>query len=118
MQKQSSGNVSELFSRILTRHLKELNNGKILQDSDLEEIITIEELINWEVWSSMLKGIINIKHKQLRNNEGKSYTKLERCMEFGNRWRSPWCPNSHNNYILTTGCIIILNYDSSLPESD
>ena len=62
MQKQSSDNVSELFSRILTRHLKELNNGKILQDSDLEEIITIEELINWEVWSSMLKGIRNKKH--------------------------------------------------------
>ena len=79
------GYVSEIFSRMLTRHIKELNNEKILQDSnledsDLEEIITFEELINWEVWSSMLEGIINIKHKQLRNNEGMSFTKLERCM--------------------------------------
>ena len=58
MQKQSSGNVSEFFSRILTRHLKELNNGKILQDSDLEKIITVEKLINWKVWSSLLKGTV------------------------------------------------------------
>ena len=42
-QRQSSSNVGKLLSRILTKHLKKDRN------------ITIKKLIEWNVWSSMLK---------------------------------------------------------------
>ena len=54
-QRQSFGNVSELFSRILTRHLEALTNKKNPVGIALRNSITVNEIIDWKVWSSMLK---------------------------------------------------------------
>ena len=48
-----SVNVGKLFSRILTRHLEKFT--KEINIRVLRNIITAEKLIEWKVWSSMLK---------------------------------------------------------------
>ena len=53
MQRQSFGNVGKLFSWILTKHLEKLTKEKNVVV--LKKCITINELIEWKVWSSMLK---------------------------------------------------------------
>ena len=56
-QRQSSGDVSKLLSRILTRHLeKQYQFGK--KDGHkmhTGQILTIVELISWDVWPIMMK---------------------------------------------------------------
>ena len=52
-EKQSSTNVGKLFSQILTRRLEKLKSKKKV--TLLRETITVDELIEWKVWSSMLK---------------------------------------------------------------
>ena len=56
-QRQSSGDVSKLLSRILIRHLeKHYQVGK--KDAHKvhkEQILTIVELISWDVWPIMIK---------------------------------------------------------------
>ena len=50
---QSPGNVGKLFSRILTKHIETLSKEKYVVL--LDKCITITELIEWKVWSNMLK---------------------------------------------------------------
>ena len=52
-EKQSSTNVGKFFSEILTRRLEKLKTEKKV--SLVGQTITVDELIKWKVWSSMLK---------------------------------------------------------------
>ena len=49
--KDSSANVGRLFSRILSRHLEDVK----IDVNKLEDSLTIDDLIEWEIWPTMLK---------------------------------------------------------------
>lgn len=55
-EKQSSGDVSKLLSRILTRQLEKHNQMKEKDVHRLQrEKLNINELVRWEVWPIMMK---------------------------------------------------------------
>ena len=57
-QSQSSGNVSKLFSLILTRHLEEPNSKKMKEKEAFKQKkqkLTFAELVSWEVWPKLMK---------------------------------------------------------------
>ena len=56
-QRQSSGDVSKLLSRILTRHLEKQYQfeKKDVHKMHTRQVLTIVELTSWDVWPIMIK---------------------------------------------------------------